>query len=100
MPNWKRAEPGPVNYEEEIAPVTPDEIWSAVLSGRFSPMSQQDHDAFPHVLGEGYHGQINGWPIYLDHREDWGVIASVPGEDGTWSMTLATPAIFERDEPE
>ncbi len=88
---------GPVNYEEDPPPMTPDEVFEAILSGWFSPMSDEDHDIFDGIKGEGYSGNINGHPVFLDHRENFGITVSIPVEDGTWTGNLAAPGTFEKD---
>lgn len=97
MTDEMRIENGPVDYDEDAPPVTPDEVWTAILSGWFAPMSQQDHDKFPDIRGDGYAGEINGYPVFLDHRENWGITVSIPVEEGTWTGNLSAPGTFEKD---
>ena len=87
----------PVDYEEDECPVTPDEIVEGMLSGWFSPMAGGDHDEFDGIKGEGYSGSVNGYRVFLDHREMWGVQVSIPVEDGTWMGSLSLPGTFEKD---
>ena len=88
---------GPVDYEEDECTVTPDEVIEGMLSGWFSPMSDGDHDTFEGVQGEGYSGHVNGYAVFLDHRENLGVVVYIPVEDGTWTGNLSVPGTFEKD---
>ncbi len=92
---WSMADD--LDYEEDCPPVTPDEVFEAILSGWFSPMSNGDHDIFEGIKGEGYSGEINGYSVFLDHRENFGITVSIPVEDGTWIGNLAAPGTFEKD---
>ncbi len=88
---------GPVDYEEDECPVTPDEVIEGMLSGWFFPMSDGDHDVFEGIKGKGYSGHVNGYPVFLDHRELYGIQVSIPVEDGTWTGSLSLPGTFEKD---
>ena len=76
------------------SPVNLSEIFLALLDGEFKLMSPAEFEDSPGVEGTGYHTEINGCSIILDHLAAQAVI-QVCAEDGECFQTELTLSPME-----